>query len=105
MLFTGGLPRPSLQRVQLVNWTDDRIDDFADRMDAGFARGERQAAELRQELKGDIAGLRAEVKGDIAELRAEVKGDIAELRHLMLRLGTALIVVLLGAIAAGALSP
>ena len=94
MLFTGGLPRPSLQRVQLVNWTDDRIDDFADRMDAGFARGERQAAELRQELKGDIAGL-----------RAEVKGDIAELRHLMLRLGTALIVVLLGAIAAGALSP
>jgi hypothetical protein len=84
--------------VQRVAWTDERLDDLANRMDAGFARigGEirelrleigvlrtetrTESRSLRTELKGDIAELRTEVKGDIAELRTEVKGDIAELR-------------------------
>jgi chromosome segregation ATPase len=45
-----------------------------------------EIADLRAELKGDIANLngglsslRAELKGDIADLRAELKGDIANL--------------------------
>lgn len=117
-------------------WTDDRLDDLASRMDAGFERCEQQTKELRHELKGDIARLRTELKGDIGELRAEVKGDISELRTelksdigelraevrgdigelraevrgdigevrtLMLRFATVMIVVLLGAIVAGAL--
>ena len=36
-------------------------------------------ADLRKELKGDIAELRTELKGDIAELRTELKTDIAKL--------------------------
>ena len=98
-------------------WTDERLDDLANRMDAGFARigGEirelrleigvlrtetrTESRSLRTELKGDIAELRTELKGDIAELRAEVKGDIEALRAVMVRFGIAIVVCLVGMIA------
>jgi hypothetical protein len=59
---------------------------------ADVAKVETQIADLRAELKGDIAGLRtelnlrAELKGDIAGLRTELKGDIAGLRTEMYRI-------------------
>ena len=60
---------------------------------ADVAKVETQIADLRAELKGDIAGLRTELKGNIAkvetqiaDLRAELKGDIAGLRTEMYRI-------------------
>ena len=37
--------------------------------------------ELRQELRGDIAGVRQELRGDIAGVRKELSGDIAGVRQ------------------------
>ena len=66
---------------------------------ADVAKVETQIADLRAELKGDIAGLRTELKGDIAkvetqiaDLRTELKGrtkvetQIADLRTEMYRI-------------------
>jgi len=107
-----------------MTWTDDRIDDLANRMDAGFARGERQIKELRQELKGDLSGLRGEAKDNVAEQRTEIKTDIAvlraemkndfaglhgeirDLRSLIVRFAIALVIGLVGIVAtlAGAIA-
>lgn len=110
-------------------WTDERLDDLADRMDAGFARNDREIQSLRTEigalrteLKGDIDGLRTELKGDMdglrtefrgdilglqtklegdtLSLRAELKGDIAGLHSLIVRFGVALLICLVTVIAA-----
>ena len=62
-----------------VAWTDDRLDDLANRMDAGFAR----------------------VDADIRELRAEIGG----LRLTLLRVGGGIMIGLVGVIAAILVSP
>ena len=65
--------------VERVAWTDERLDDLANRMDAGFAR----------------------VDADIRELRAEIGG----LRLTLLRVGGGIMVGLVGVIAAILVSP
>ena len=62
-----------------VAWTDERLDDLANRMDAGFAR----------------------VDADIRELRAEIGG----LRLTLLRVGGGVMIGLVGVIAAILVSP
>jgi hypothetical protein len=57
-------------------WTDDRLDDLANRMDAGFAHADRALHALRLEVKADMVALRTELKGDIAASRTELKGGI-----------------------------
>ncbi|WP_428275825.1 hypothetical protein [Candidatus Palauibacter sp.] len=61
--------------------------DLTQRTDRLSGQIESVQKELRDELKGEIAGvkgeivgLRDELKGDIADLRGELKGDIAGLR-------------------------
>ena len=65
--------------MERTAWTDDRLDDVANRMDAGFAR----------------------VDADIRELRAEIGG----LRLTLLRVGGGIMVGLVGAITAILVSP
>jgi hypothetical protein len=65
--------------VERVAWTDERLDDLANRMDAGFAR----------------------VDADIRELRAEISG----LRLALLRVGGGIMIGLVGVIAAVLVSP
>jgi hypothetical protein len=65
--------------VERAAWTDERLDDLANRMDAGFAR----------------------VDADIRELRAEIGG----LRLTLLRVGGGIMVGLVGVIAAIFVSP
>jgi hypothetical protein len=60
--------------VERVAWTDERLDDLANRMDAGFAR----------------------VDADIRELQAEIGG----LRLTLLRVGGVIMIGLVGVIAA-----
>jgi hypothetical protein len=94
----------------MAEWTDERMDDLAKRVDAGFARTEREIVALRTEMregfrdvrtefKGDMDGLRTELKGDMDGLRTELKGDIGELRTLIFRFGIALMICLLGLVA------
>lgn len=64
-------------------WNDERLDDLANRMDAGFAR----------------------VDADIRELRAELRFEIGGLRLTLLRVGGGIMVGLVGVIAAVLVSP
>lgn len=91
----------------MMAWTDERMDDLASRMDAGFARTDDDIRELRGRMDAGFA----RVDRDIKELRTELKGDIDGLRTVMTRLAIAmitgmlgLIATLVGAIATGALA-
>lgn len=63
--------------MERAAWTDERLDDLARRMDAGFAR----------------------VDADIRELRAELRGEFSVLRTTLLRVGGGIMVGLVGVIA------
>lgn len=66
-------------------WTDQRLDDLAQRMDAGFERVDRDVREMR---------------GEIGALRAEMHGDFNALRLTLLRIGGGIMVGLVGVITA-----
>jgi hypothetical protein len=76
-------------------WTDERMDDLANRMDAGFARTDDDIRELRGQMHSGFT----RVDRDIKELRTELKGDIDALRTVTTRFGIAIIVCLLGSVA------
>lgn len=69
--------------MERTAWTDERLDDLANRMDAGFAR----------------------VDADIRELRAELRFEIGGLRLTLLRVGGGIMIGLVGVIAAVLVSP
>lgn len=75
-----------------MEWTDQRMDDLARRMDAGFAHVD---ADIR-ELRGDVKDLRFEVHRGDDLLRAE----IGALRTTAVRFGVAIVVAMAGMIAA-----
>jgi hypothetical protein len=61
--------------MERVAWTDERLDDFSQRMDAGFER----------------------VDCDIRDLRSEMHAGFAEMRSLMFRVGGGVVVSVLAA--------
>jgi hypothetical protein len=75
--------------MERTTWTDERLDDLARRMDAGF---ERVDAAMRD--------LRREVREQGAQLRTELGGEIAALRVTLIRVGGAMMAGLVGVIAA-----
>ena len=76
--------------VERSAWTDERLDDLANRLDAGFARVDADIRELRMELRTEIGGLRGEIGG---------------LRLTLLRVGGGIMIGLVGVIAAIFVSP
>lgn len=44
--------------MERTAWTDERFDDLAQRMDAGFARVDTDIRELRAELRFEMRALR-----------------------------------------------
>jgi uncharacterized coiled-coil DUF342 family protein len=47
--------------MQRVTWTDERLDDLSQRMDAGFERVDRDIRDLRSEMHAGFSELRSEV--------------------------------------------
>jgi hypothetical protein len=88
--FAASYPHP----VARIAWTDDRLDDLANRMDAGFAR-----------IDADIRELRAELRTQIGALRAELRTEIGGLRLTLIGVGGGVIIGLVGVIAAIFVSP
>jgi hypothetical protein len=86
--------------VERAAWTDQRLDDLAARMDAGFKRVDADIRELRSDMRGEIRGLRTEMRSEIGGLRTELGGQIDMLRITLLRVGGGVIVGLVGVIAA-----
>lgn len=76
--------------MERTAWTDERLDDLANRMDAGFARVDAEIRELRAEMRAEIGALRAE---------------IGVLRITLLRVGGGIMIGLVGVIAAILVSP
>ena len=74
-----------VRAMERAAWTDERLDDLAARMDAGFTR-----------IDADIRDFRAEVRG----LGTELRGEIDALRVTILRVGGGMMVGLVGVIAA-----
>lgn len=66
-------------------WTDDRLDDLARRMDAGFGRVDADIRELR---------------GEVRELGTELRGELGALRVTLIRVGGGIMAGLVGVIAA-----
>jgi hypothetical protein len=71
--------------MERAPWTDQRLDDLAARVDAGFRR-----------VDADIR----DVRGDIRGLRTALRGEVDALRITLLRVGGGVIVGLVGVIAA-----
>lgn len=80
-------------------WTDERMDDLVERMDAGFARVDGDIRDLRAETRSEFAAVRSEMHAGFADVRSEMRTGFAELRSMMFRFGLAMIVVTLGLIA------
>jgi hypothetical protein len=58
--------------MQRKAWTDERLDDLARRMDAGFERVDHELRDLRSEMRAGFS---------------ELRGEIDELRGVMYRFG------------------
>ena len=71
--------------MERTAWTDERLDDLAAGMRDGFGRVDQDLRDLRVEMRDGFADLRSEIN---------------DLRLVMLRVGGAMIVGLIGVIAA-----
>jgi hypothetical protein len=120
--YWSGLPCLVMERS---TWTDERLDDLARRMDAGFDRVDKDLREVRAEMRSQFGSVRAELRSQVGSVRDElgsevgsvhnevgfardevgtVRGELAALRITMIRVGGAMIAAILtgyiGAIAA-----
>ncbi|MGA8218563.1 MAG: hypothetical protein WB771_08360 [Solirubrobacterales bacterium] len=82
--------------MERAAWTDERLDDLAEAMRSGFSRIDQDIRDLRIE----VGSLRTELRSEMAELRGDLGGQIETLRLTMLRVGGAMLVTLVGVIAA-----
>jgi hypothetical protein len=71
--------------MERMAWTDQRLDDLARRMDAGFARVDADIRELR---------------GDMRDMRTDLSGQMDALRLTLLRVGGGMMIGLVGVIGA-----
>lgn len=78
--------------MERVTWTDERLDDLARRMDAGFDRVDADIRELRREVRDGFAELRTEI--------GEFRGEFRAMQLTLLRGGGALLAGLVGVIGA-----
>jgi len=72
-------------KMESSAWTEERLDDLSQRMDAGFERVDRRMSEGFERVDTDIRELRGEIRG---------------LNATMLRVGGAIMAGLVGVIAA-----
>jgi hypothetical protein len=61
-------------------WTDDRMDDLAERMETGFAQAHVDLAATREDLRGEIKGQGQELRGEIKAQGEELREEMAALR-------------------------
>jgi phage host-nuclease inhibitor protein Gam len=87
----------------MAEWTDERMNDLAAQMAAGFDRTDREIGDLRREVgalrtevKRDIDGLRTEFRGDMRMLHVEIDG----VRAMMFRFCIAVLLLMGGFMAA-----
>ena len=65
--------------MERAAWTDERLDDFAQNVDARFDRVDHEIREFRQEMRAELGSVRGEV--------GSVRGELDALRNTMIRGG------------------
>lgn len=66
-----------------MDWTDERMDDLASRIDAGVNRTDRDIRDLRREMRGELGAVRQEIRHEVAAIRKEMRGEFATIRKEM----------------------
>jgi type I site-specific restriction endonuclease len=61
-------------------WTDERLDDLANRMDRGFDRMDADIRELRTDTKSEFGKARTDTKSEFGKVRAETKSEFGKVR-------------------------
>lgn len=83
---------PTFVIMERMAWTDERLDDFSRRMDAGFERIDRRFEHLETRIDR-----RFEV---VHEDMREIRGEITAVRVTLMRVGGGIMAGLVGVIAA-----
>ncbi len=86
-------------------WTDDRMDDLARRMDAGFAQVDARFAQVHADIRAlqadaKEAATRQELKAAVAELRSEMNSQFLALNRRFDMLVTSLLAAALTGVVA-----
>jgi hypothetical protein len=82
--------------MERTAWTDERLDDLSNRVDAGFARVDSELRGLRSEMRD----VRREVHDEMSGLRTELTARFDALQNTIVRVGGGMMVGLIGVIAA-----
>ncbi len=55
-----------------MEWTDERMDDLASRMDIGFERVDGYIRDLRVEMRDEFKAVRSEMRDEFKAVRGEI---------------------------------
>lgn len=93
--------------MERAAWTEERLDDLAESIRAGFGRLDQDSRDLRSDLNDGLSDLRGEthegmagLRGEIQVLRTEMQHEFSSLRTVMFTFGGGVILALIGVIAA-----
>jgi hypothetical protein len=86
--------------VERGAWTNERLDDLAEGMRAGFARTDQGIRDVRGELREEIRATRVELSEDIRATRTELTAQIDALRQTMIRFGGGMLLGFISILAA-----
>jgi hypothetical protein len=81
-------------------WTNERLDDLAESMRAGFARVDQDVRDLRTGMRDDLMQVRGEMRDGFNELRGGINDLRLEFRTVMFSVGGGIIIALIGVIGA-----
>jgi hypothetical protein len=62
------------------SWTDDRLDDLRDDLNAFRVETKTEFTSVRAEMKSEFTSVRAEMKAEFAAVRDEMHGEFRALR-------------------------
>jgi hypothetical protein len=68
-------------------WTDERLGDMRDRMNAGFDRLDADLRELRSEMRSDMNGFRSDMQSEFAAVRNEMSSRFEATQRLIIQVG------------------
>jgi hypothetical protein len=77
-------------------WTDERLDDLTNRVDAGFGRLEREFQALRLEMRTEFVAARSEIGGEFSAVRSEIGGEFSAVRSEMSAMNRTMLQIVLG---------
>jgi hypothetical protein len=88
-------------------WTDERLDDGFDRVSADIQSLREEMGAMRVELRQEIGSVRVALREEIGSVRVELREEIGslrqgldELRNVLMYVGGAMVVGMLGVLVA-----